>query len=80
MCLAVPGKIISVRDLDAFRRSGRVDFSGVIKEVNLSCVPDAGIGDYVIVHVGMAISKVDPEEAQKVFRYLKEMEDLSIQS
>jgi len=75
MCLAVPGKIISVSGLDLARQA-RVDFGGVLKEVNLAYVPEAQIGDYVLVHVGFAISVVDEEEAGKVFGYLKEMGEL----
>ena len=77
MCLAVPGKILTVQGDDPFTRSGRVDFGGITKEVNLSCVPEAGEGDFVIVHVGMAISQVDPEEAEKIFGYLREMGELA---
>lgn len=75
MCLAVPGKIISVSGEDLVRQA-RVDFGGVLKEVNLAYVPEAKIGDYVLVHVGFAISVVDEEEAGKVFGYLKEMGEL----
>jgi hydrogenase expression/formation protein HypC len=76
MCLAVPGKLISFSGGDAQDRTGRVEFGGIIKEVNLACVPEAKIGDYVIVHVGMAISIVDEAEARKVFDYLNEMNEL----
>ena len=76
MCLAVPGKILSVSGEDPLLRAGRVAFGGVVKEVNLSCVPEAGVGDYVIVHVGMAISKVDEDEAAKIFTYLEAMKEL----
>ncbi len=72
MCLAVPGKIVSVSGEDLARQA-RVDFGGVLKEVNLAYVPEAQIGEYVLVHVGFAISVVDEEEAGKVFGYLKEM-------
>jgi hydrogenase expression/formation protein HypC len=75
MCLAVPGKIISIQGRD-LNRMGRVSFSGVVKEVSLAYVPDALVDDYVIVHVGFALSKVDHEEAQRVFSYLEEMGDL----
>ena len=75
MCLAVPGKIISVSGEDLARQA-RVDFGGVLKEVNLAYVPEAQIGEYVLVHVGFAISVVDEEEAGKVFGYLKEMGEL----
>ncbi len=76
MCLGVPGKIMEITDTDALRRTGRVDFSGILKQVNLAYVPEAKVGDYVVVHVGFAISKVDAEEAGKVFAYLKEMDEL----
>ena len=76
MCLAVPGKITQITDEDALKRTGRVDFSGIIKNVNLAYVPDAKVGDYVIVHVGFAISKLDEAEARRVFDYLKEMDDI----
>ncbi len=76
MCLAIPGKIISVQG-EELNRTGRVDFSGVIKDVNLSFVPEALLGDYVIVHVGFAISKVDQEAAAQVFEYLKEIDELN---
>jgi hydrogenase expression/formation protein HypC len=56
---------------------GRIDFGGIIKQASLAYVPECSVGDYVIVHVGFAISKVDEEEAAKVFEYLKEMEDLA---
>ena len=77
MCLAVPGKVLSVLGDDPIARSGRVDFSGIVKEVNLAFVPEAKVGDYVLVHVGFAISVVDDEEAQKVLSYLSQMGDLA---
>ena len=77
MCLAIPGKILAVTDPDPVTRTGRVSFGGVVKEVNLACVPDANEEDYVIVHVGFAISKLDESEAQRVFEYLREMDELS---
>jgi hydrogenase expression/formation protein HypC len=74
MCLAIPGKILSITNqLDETFRFGKVSFGGINKEVNLCMVPEANIGDYVLVHVGVAMSVVDEEEAQKVFSYLKEM-------
>ncbi|MEO8391514.1 MAG: HypC/HybG/HupF family hydrogenase formation chaperone [Chloroflexota bacterium] len=75
MCLAVPGKLISVSGED-LERSGKVSFGGVLKEVSLAYVPEAQVGDYVIVHVGFALSKVDEAEAQRVFEYLDAMGDL----
>ncbi len=76
MCLAVPGRIVSIDGEDALLRSGRVDFAGVVKTVNLACVPEAKIGDYVLVHVGIALNTVDEAEARQVFEYLKAMGDL----
>ncbi|MCX6894608.1 MAG: HypC/HybG/HupF family hydrogenase formation chaperone [Verrucomicrobia bacterium] len=76
MCLAVPGKVISIAGEEPTFRTGKVDFGGIVKEINLAYVPDAAVGDYVIVHVGFALSKVDEAEAQKVFAYLKRMEEL----
>ena len=76
MCLAVPGKIISISGTDALERTGKVSFGGVIKEVNLAYVPEARVNDYVIVHVGFALSTVDETEAARVFEYLKEMDEL----
>jgi len=75
MCLAVPGKIISVSG-DDLNRSGKVSFSGVMKEVSLAYVPEAQVGDYVIVHVGFALSKVDEAEAHRVFDYLEAIGEL----
>lgn len=75
MCLAIPGRILSTSGID-IGRLGRVDFGGIVREVNLAYVPEADIGDYVIVHVGFAISKVDEEEANRVFQYLQEMDEL----
>jgi hydrogenase expression/formation protein HypC len=79
MCLAVPGKILTIEDSDPLFRSGKVDFAGVVRTVNLSCVPEARIGDYVLVHVGFAISTVDEQEARQVFEYLRQMDDLAEQ-
>lgn len=76
MCLAVPGKLISVEGDDAVFRRGRVNFGGIVKDVSLAYVPEAKIGDYVVVHVGFALSIVDEDEARKVFEYLREMGEL----
>lgn len=76
MCLAVPGKILSVAGEDPLTRTGRVSFGGIVKDVNLAYVPEAAVGDYVIVHVGFAISLLDEAEANRVFEYLRQMEDL----
>ena len=76
MCLAVPGKIISIDGNEPLLRSGRVSFGGIVKEVNLAYTPEAQIGDYVIVHVGFAISVLDQDEAHKVLHYIREMDEL----
>ena len=73
MCLAVPGRILTMSDGEALARKGRVDFGGIVKEVSLAFVPEAQPGDYVLVHVGLAISRVDEAEAQKVFEYLEQI-------
>lgn len=74
MCLAIPGKITSIAgQLDETFRTGKVSFGGIIKEVNLCMVPEANVGDYVMVHVGVAISVVDEAEAQQTFQYLQQM-------
>jgi hydrogenase expression/formation protein HypC len=76
MCLAIPGQIMSINEGEALARTGRVNFGGIIKEVSLACVPEACVGDYVIVHVGIAISRLDEAEAHQVFAYLRQMEAL----
>ena len=76
MCLAIPGKILTVSGDEPLRRMGRVSFGGIVKEASLAYVPDADVGDYVIVHAGFAISQVDEQEALQVFQYLKEIEEL----
>lgn len=81
MCLAIPGRIVEIThepgpDESPVSRTGRVSFGGIVKDINLAYVQDAMVDDYVIVHVGFAISKVDEAEALQVFAYLKEMEGL----
>jgi hydrogenase expression/formation protein HypC len=76
MCLGIPGRITSLGD-DAGLRVGTVDFGGVRREVCLAYVADeVGVGDYVIVHVGFAISRVDEDEARKTYEVLREMSQL----
>jgi hydrogenase expression/formation protein HypC len=77
MCLAVPGKILSMAGDDPLTRTGRVSFGGIVKEASLACVPEAKVGDYVLVHVGFAISKLDEEEARRVLAYLRNMDELA---
>ncbi len=75
MCLAVPGKILDIAGQDPVMKTGRVSFSGTVKEVNLAFVPEAVVGNYVLVHAGFAINIIDEEEAAKVFEYLREIDD-----
>ena len=77
MCLAIPGKIKSIElQYGGALRMAKVNFGGITKEASLEMLPSADIGDYVLVHVGVAISKVDEEEAKKTFKYLKEIGEL----
>ncbi|MCG3138588.1 MAG: Hydrogenase maturation factor HybG [Phycisphaerae bacterium] len=77
MCLAVPGKIISIHGEDLLTRTGRVDFDGVIKEVSLAATPEATAGHYVLVHAGLAISIVDETEARQTLEYLQQIDELN---
>jgi hydrogenase expression/formation protein HypC len=77
MCLAIPGKIRSVSyEYNNTVKIAKVSFGGIIKDASLEMVPTADVGDYVLVHVGVAISKVNEEEANKVFGYLREAGEL----
>lgn len=76
MCLGVPGKIVRIDENPLGMTTGRVNFGGITKDVCLAYVPDAQVGDYVVVHVGFAIAKVDEAEARAVFDYLKNMSEL----
>ncbi|NDV43346.1 HypC/HybG/HupF family hydrogenase formation chaperone [Flagellimonas sediminis] len=77
MCLAIPGKIKSIETrYNGTVRMAKVSFGGITKEASLEMLPDADVDDYVLVHVGVAISKVNEEEAQKTFRYLEEIGEL----
>lgn len=78
MCLAIPGRLEQITNqLDETFRFGKVSFGGIMKEVNLSMVPEANVGDYVLVHVGVAIGIVDEEEAKKTFEYIKQIGELN---
>lgn len=77
MCLAIPGKLIAItQQLDETFRYGKVSFGGIMRDVNLSMVPEAKPNDYILVHVGVAISMVDEEEALKTFEYIKRIGEL----
>jgi hydrogenase expression/formation protein HypC len=72
VCLAIPGKILEIQEQGTLR-SARVQFGGIVRQVSLDFVPEAGLGDYVMVHVGFAISRVDPFEADRTYKLLHEM-------
>jgi hydrogenase expression/formation protein HypC len=76
MCLAIPGKIVEFHENHGVKMS-KVDFGGIVREACLEYLPDARLGDYVMVHVGFAISKVDEEEAARTYRYLSELGQLT---
>jgi len=72
VCLAIPGKILEIQELGQMR-AARVQFGGIVRQVSLDFVPEAGLGDYVVVHVGFAISCVDQVEADRTYKLLEEM-------
>jgi len=76
MCLAIPGKILDVEINSEGVRMGRANFGGIVKQVCLEYTPDVICGDYVLVHVGFALNKVDEEEAQRTYRLLEELKQL----
>lgn len=75
MCLGIPGKVIEV-DGEGVRRTGRVDFDGIIKDVNLAYVPEIEVGDYTIVHVGFAITRLDEQSAQETLDLIRQLDVL----
>jgi hydrogenase expression/formation protein HypC len=75
VCLAIPGKIIEIQEAGSMR-AARVQFGGIVRQVSLSFVPEAGLGDYVMVHVGFAISRVDAAEAERTYKALEQMGEL----
>ena len=76
MCLGIPGKVVELDDSGTVLR-GKVEFGGIRKQICLAYVPDVQVGEYVIVHVGFAISKMDEQEAGEVFALLREMDGLA---
>ncbi len=72
MCLAVPGELLDTRGQD-LERTGRVSFGGVVREVSLACLPEVQVGDYVLVHAGLALSRLDADEARSVLGYVAEI-------
>ncbi len=77
MCLAIPGRILNITDETPLTRRGKVSFGGIVREINLAFVPEAEANDFVMVHVGFAISQIDESEANQVFEYLKKMDEMS---
>lgn len=78
MCLGIPGRVENITDDTALTRRGQVRFAGIVKEVNLALVPEARVGDYVVVHAGFGISVIDEERAHSVLRFLSSTGDLEI--
>ncbi len=76
MCLGIPGKILQITRVDELSIIAKVDFGGVMKEINISFVPDAEVGEYIIAHVGVAIGKIDEKEAHRTMDYLNEIGEL----
>lgn len=76
MCLGVPGRVEQIEENAMGIAMGRVNFGGIVKEVCLAYTPEVQVGDYVIVHVGFAISQVDEQEANEVFETLRQMDEL----
>jgi hydrogenase expression/formation protein HypC len=74
MCLAVPGKLISLSADEPMIRTGKVKFGGILKDINLALVPDVSIGDYLLVHAGVAIGIINKKEAETVFEYLSQID------
>jgi hydrogenase expression/formation protein HypC len=75
MCLAIPGKLVAFHERNGVRM-GKVDYGGITRDACLEYVPDAILGEYVMVHVGFAIGKVDAEEAARTYQYLAELDQL----
>ena len=76
MCLAIPGKVLEIRTNEEGVRIGRAEFGGIVKQVCLEYTPEVNTGDFVLVHVGFALSKVDEEEAARTYRLLEELKQL----
>ena len=72
MCLGIPGEVLEIRDEQGLK-VGKVQFGGITRDVCLACIPDIALGEFVLVHVGFAISKVDKEEAARAYATLQEL-------
>lgn len=76
MCLGIPGKLLEIHERDSLPM-GKVEFGGIVKDICLAYVPEVQVGEYVLVHVGFAISRIDEEEAQEIFSYIQQIGELS---
>ena len=74
MCLAIPGRIVAIAEGEGFDRRGTVDYDGARQEVSLAYLPETKIGDYVLVHVGFAMTRLDADEAERILREIRELE------
>ena len=73
MCLAIPGRLVAISDGEGFDRRGTVDYDGARQEVSLAYLPETKLGDYVLVHVGFAMTRLDGEEAERILREIREL-------
>ena len=78
MCLAVPGQIVRITSDEPMARIAAVQFGGVMRDINISLVPDAAVGDYILAHVGIAISRIDEVEAKRVFDHLERIDEIDV--
>ena len=78
MCLAIPGQIVEITCEQPLARTGLVSFGGITRPINLAFVPEAAQGDYILAHVGVAINRIDEQEAQRVFEYLEQIGDIEL--
>jgi hydrogenase expression/formation protein HypC len=76
MCLAIPGQLLEICGDDPLERTGKISFGGIVKEANLAYVPEAKLGDYLVVHVGFALSIISAEDAELVFDFLEREREL----
>ena len=74
MCLAIPGRVVALTGGEGFDRRGTVDYDGVRQEVSLAYLPETQIGDYILVHVGFALTRLDPEEAERILQEIRQLE------
>jgi hydrogenase expression/formation protein HypC len=77
MCLGIPGKVLEIHSPDGGMLMGKVEFGGITRDICLAYLPEVVVGDYVLVHVGFAISKIDEEEAREIFSYIEQIGELS---